>query len=129
MGLLEIKLEACPCARVGSRHARLVLPSHPELADCRQCGQPVWVTTAGRRSGLKLVCSECFAGEPTPTSVFLARFRDFVRYVGRQAEGLSDQVHRIDAIEAWFIASILHPWEPPIPLEPHQDSELLPPPF
>lgn len=59
MGLTELKLEACPCARVGSKNAQLVTPTRPDLGECPVCESPIWITPAGRRSALPLVCTFC----------------------------------------------------------------------
>jgi len=129
MGLTELQLEACPCARVGSKNAKLVLRTRPDIGGCDACESPIWITHAGRRSGLRLVCTECLAQGPSPSTVFMDRFRVFIRHVHKHCNGLLGTPHRVDANEAWSIACMLNPWEPPAPLEPYQDSELLPPPF
>lgn len=59
MPLAVITPESCPCARIGSRAARVIIRTHPELGSCSWCDQDVWVTEIGRRSELPLVCTHC----------------------------------------------------------------------
>lgn len=59
MPLIDIKPSECPCARVGSKDARVVIRSHPELDSCSWCDADVWVTAAGRESELPPVCTHC----------------------------------------------------------------------
>lgn len=59
MPLAVLTPETCPCARIGSRAARLIIRAHPELASCSWCDKTVWVTPAGLESGLPLVCTHC----------------------------------------------------------------------
>ena len=54
-----LDLDACPCARIGSKQARLIIRTRPELTACTRCGEDVWVTVAGQESGLPPVCVEC----------------------------------------------------------------------
>lgn len=59
MSLSPITIDECPCARIGSKEARLIIRTRPELGSCSWCDRDVWVTEAGRRSGLPLVCTGC----------------------------------------------------------------------
>jgi hypothetical protein len=59
MPLAVIMPNEAPCARIGSRSARIIMPCRPELASCSRCGETVWVSEISRRSGLPLVCTFC----------------------------------------------------------------------
>ena len=60
--LEDIRLEACPCAAIGSPLARLVIRCRPEIEECDLCDTPIWVTSAGKQSDLPLLCTDCFKG-------------------------------------------------------------------
>ena len=59
MPLAVITPSEAPCARIGSRSAKLIIRTHPELGSCSWCDFDVWVTEIGRRSDLPLVCTYC----------------------------------------------------------------------
>jgi hypothetical protein len=64
MGLTELHLETCPCARIGSRDAGIILKARPMLATCSWCDKDAWVSEAGHHSGLPLVCTHCLGINP-----------------------------------------------------------------
>lgn len=59
MPLAVIMPSEAPCARIGSRSAKVILQCRPELDSCSKCRQVVWVTEISRRSALPLVCTFC----------------------------------------------------------------------